>query len=67
MSQTDGSGRSVITMNARYVPIDIKLEPRESINSKCDPFRCWDCRLIEGRYGSTSSGTRQRYRIACGG
>ncbi|KAK4689249.1 hypothetical protein P7C73_g857, partial [Tremellales sp. Uapishka_1] len=33
LSQADGSNRSVIRMSARYVPVDIKLEPRESINN----------------------------------
>ena len=33
LSQADGSNRSVIRMTARYVPVDITLEPRESINS----------------------------------
>ena len=33
LSQADGSNRSMIKMSARYVPVDIKLEPRESINN----------------------------------
>jgi len=33
LSQADGSNRSVIKMSARYVPVNIKLEPRESINN----------------------------------
>ncbi|EIW70089.1 hypothetical protein TREMEDRAFT_71520 [Tremella mesenterica DSM 1558] len=33
LSQADGSNRSLIRMSARYVPVDIKLEPRESINN----------------------------------
>jgi Ca2+-dependent lipid-binding protein len=33
LSQADGSNRSVVTISARYVPVDIVLEPRESINS----------------------------------
>ncbi|ORY31245.1 C2 domain-containing protein [Naematelia encephala] len=31
LSQPDGSNRSIIRMTAKYVPVDIKLEPRESI------------------------------------
>jgi hypothetical protein len=34
LSQADGSNRSVIRMTARYVPVQIALEPRESINSE---------------------------------
>ena len=30
-----GGERNQITLNARFVPVDIKLEPRESINSEC--------------------------------
>lgn len=33
LAQADGSNKSVIRMTARYVPVDITLEPRESINS----------------------------------
>ncbi|ORX40969.1 C2 domain-containing protein [Kockovaella imperatae] len=33
LSQADGSNRSMITLSARYIPVDIKLEPRESINN----------------------------------
>jgi Ca2+-dependent lipid-binding protein len=33
LSQADGSNRSVVKISARYVPVDIVLEPRESINS----------------------------------
>lgn len=34
LSQADGSNRGVIRMTARYVPVQIALEPRESINSE---------------------------------
>jgi hypothetical protein len=43
LSQADGSGRSVVRLSARYVPVDIRLEPRESINSK-----------LPGRYSTFS-------------
>ena len=33
LSQADGSNRTVIKMSARFVPVNIKLEPRESINN----------------------------------
>jgi Ca2+-dependent lipid-binding protein len=33
LSEADGSNRSVIRMSARFVPVDIVLEPRESINN----------------------------------
>lgn len=34
LSLADGTNRSVIKISARYVPVDIVLEPRESINSE---------------------------------
>jgi hypothetical protein len=38
LSQADGSHRSVIRMTARYVPVQIALEARESINSEFPLF-----------------------------
>ena len=34
LSNPDGTGRSVVRMMARYVPVSIALQPRESTNSE---------------------------------
>lgn len=34
LTEPDGSNRSIVQIAARFVPVDIVLQPRESINSK---------------------------------
>ena len=33
-----------VELEARYVPVPVTLEPRESINSMCSCLRCWRLR-----------------------
>jgi len=66
MSQMDGSNRSLVTLSARYVPVDIKLEPRESINSELSATDCVDDQLIWLRYGPVTGRSAQCQRTACG-
>lgn len=34
----DGKNVSSVTVEARYIPVPVKLEPRESVNSKWSSF-----------------------------
>jgi len=38
LEDVDGRTSATVEIEARYVPVPVKLEPRESINSEC--FRC---------------------------
>ena len=60
LSQADGSNRSMVTMSARYIPVDIKLQPRESINSGSRSFVA-----LTPRYGSASSRRAQCQGSRC--
>jgi hypothetical protein len=33
LTDDNGSNRSTVKLSAKYIPVDIKLEPRESINN----------------------------------
>lgn len=60
----NGGDRSTVHLNTRWVPTDIVLEPRESINSTCFSLGVTDVReLIKDnfqslvrRYGHSSCG-----------
>ena len=40
MHPDDEEKRSVVTIEAKYLPVPIKLDPRESVNSKSIFFLC---------------------------
>nr|XP_018259792.1 uncharacterized protein I303_07863 [Kwoniella dejecticola CBS 10117]OBR81950.1 transmembrane protein [Kwoniella dejecticola CBS 10117] len=59
LSQPDGSHRSVVTLAARFVPVNIELEPRESINNM-GVLRV-DVLSAKGLHGADRSGKSDPY------
>lgn len=35
LTDVEGGNKSIITVEARYVPVPVQLEARESVNSEC--------------------------------
>ncbi|WWD07266.1 hypothetical protein V865_005363 [Kwoniella europaea PYCC6329] len=61
LSQPDGSNRSIVRLAARFVPVDIELEPRESINNM-GVLRV-DVLSAKGLHGADRSGKSDPYIV----
>lgn len=67
--KSDSEKASIVEIEARYVPVPIKLEPRESVNSKhAHYFHIEDASLtLRRRSGSSAGGAVARPRYPCRG
>ncbi|WWC92373.1 uncharacterized protein L201_007330 [Kwoniella dendrophila CBS 6074] len=61
LCQADGSNRSTVRLAARFVPVDIKLEPRESCNNQ-GVLRV-DVISAKGLHGADRSGKSDPYVV----
>lgn len=64
LEDVDGRILATVEIEARYVPVPVKLEPRESINSECFRYSAWFSVILypcRPRHSSRGLAGRERY------